>query len=496
MGMAGAKLLLCVAGPTASIRSAFFLRHFLFFDPTKLSEATPAALLDAAANGHIGLDRRLIRAIVDRPEESIPAVIEFSKRDRSLDAVDLAPELLALFRHWKTEGGVPFLIEYIKADPNDVADEAIETLVAIGEPALEALLRLYEELDESDGGEVAFVLANLKIRDERVRKLLEDRLEFDLADAAFLLSLHGDPEAIPALEKQLEQLADEDSELKNELEQAISTLKSATDPHAPPAAEPDTFDIYSIYPEEADLPMELLDEDQRTELLSHPVAAIRQAAANSFFNRELTAEVQAKLLEIAQKDESPEVRARAWESLTDATEKTEVVEAMLAALRRLDLPVEERGGLLVGLAPEADRNEVRQAIGEFYQLPEGRAKALEAMWRSVHPSFRDYFARHLEDGDLEVRRGAVWGVGYFGLKGELGRVRNLFEDEELRSDALFAYALAVPGELSRGRMKSLYSRIEKEARGLSEMEEHLVKAALDERLVMAGKEAYFAPQED
>ncbi len=35
---------------------------------------------------------------------------------------------------------------------------------------------------------------------------------------------------------------------------------------------------------------------------------------------------------------------------------------MLAALRKPDLTVAERGGLLVGLAPEADRNEVRGAI--------------------------------------------------------------------------------------------------------------------------------------
>ncbi len=120
----------------------------------------------------------------------------------------------------------------------------------------------------------------------------------------------------------------------------------------------------------------------------------------------------------------------------DSTEESEVVEAMLAALRRPGPPVEERGGLLVGLAPEADRNEVRKAIMELYEHPEGRAKALEAMWRSVHPSFRDYFAKHLDDPDLEVRRGAIWGVGYYGLKSELERVRKLFDHEELRSDAL------------------------------------------------------------
>ena len=150
----------------------------------------------------------------------------------------------------------------------------------------------------------------------------------------------------------------------------------------------------------------------------------------------------------------------------------------------------------MGLAPETDRNEVRAAIIEHYNRPGGRAKALEAMWRSMHVSFRDNFARHLQDEDLDIRRAAVWGVGYYGIRSELDKLRGLFEHEELRADALFAYALAVPGEVSPARMKSLLARIEKDANGLSEMEEELVKAALDERLLLAGKEPFFAQQED
>ena len=186
----------------------------------------------------------------------------------------------------------------------------------------------------------------------------------------------------------------------------------------------------------------------------------------------------------------------AGQALIDATEESDVVDAMLRALRNPQLAVEERGGLLVGMAPEADRAEVRQAIVDLYEIPEGRAKALEAMWRSVHPAFRDYFAKHLVDPDLEIRRAAIWGVGYYGIRSELDKLRQLFNDEDLRSDALFAYALATPAEVSRARMKGLLTRIEKDAQGLSEMEEELVKAALDERLLLAGKEPVFQPQED
>jgi hypothetical protein len=466
----------------------------LFLDPEKLAERSPAEVLDSAARGHLGLDHRFLHRLIDRPAESLPAVVAFAERDRANDAVDLAPELIALFRYWKAVEGVPFLVGYIKEDPENVPDEAIEALVEIGSPALEPLLALYDQLEETESGEVAFILANLRVRDERILKILLDRLEYDLSDTTLLLSIYGDPSAMPVLENALAELPESEPELKKDIADALETIKQAKERGPLQSAEP--FDIWALYPERADLPMDLLDEDERTGLLEHPVDSVRAAAANSFFNRELNPEQRKKLLDIAKHDRSPAVRAAAWQALMDSTEDPDVVQSMLAALRRPDLPFEERGGLLVGLAAEADRNEVRAAITSHYEVPEGRAKALEAMWRSVHPSFRNYFAKHLADRDLEVRRSAVWGVGYYGLRSELDRLRKLFDDEELRSDALFAYALAMPGETSRGRMKAMLSRIEKDARGLSEMEEELVKTALDERLMLAGKEPVFVQQED
>ncbi len=434
----------------------------MFLDPDNLSDAPPAAVLEAAARGHLGLDHRFLHALIDRPGEALRATVAFAERDRSDDRVDLAPELIALFRYWKTPEAVPFFIGYIDEDLEEVPDEVVEALVEIGEPALEPLLSLYNDRDKAENGEIAFILASLGIRDDRILRILEDRREYDPSDTDLLLGIY---------EGQTKEPADE-------------TAK----------AEP--FDIWSLYPARADLPVDLLDEDERTELLNHPVAAIRAAAAYSFFNRDLNPQQRAKLLELAQHDESSFVRGRAWEALMNETEDSHVLDAMLAALRNADTPVEERGGLLVGLVSEADRNEVRQAILKLYETPGGLAKALEAMWRSVHPSFRDYFIKHLDDKDLEVRRGAIWGVGYYGLKSELDRLRTFFEDEELRSDALFAYALALPAEVSAGRIKGLLTRIEKDARGFSEMEEELVKAALDERLMLAGKEPVFAREED
>lgn len=455
---------------------------------------SPAEVLDAAARGHLGLDHRFLHAILDRPDEALPAVRAVAERDRSKDPVDLAPELLAILRHWKTPGAVPFLIAYLKEDPENVPDELIETLVSMGPAALEPLLELYGELDEAESGEVAFMLASLGIRDARIMKILVDRLDYDLSDSLLLLGVYGDPLAVPVLEAVQSKLGPEETELRKEVSDTLETLRE--DSSNEPPEEADGFDIWALYPEIEELPVDLLGEDERVELLKHPVTTVRAAAVHSFFNNELSPEVRQQILQLAQKDESPSVRARSWETLINSTEQLEVVEAMLHALRSPDLLMEERGGLIVGLAPETDRNEVRTAIAETYNVPEARAKALEAMWRSMHPSFRDYFARHLDDPELEVRRGAIWGIGYYGLRSELDRLRKFFDDEELRSDALFAYALVVPAELSRGRMKGLLNRIEKDAQGLSEMEEELVKAALDERLMLSGKEPVFRQTED
>jgi hypothetical protein len=452
----------------------------LFLDPDQLLEATPAEVLDAAARGHLGLDHRFLHAFVDRPEEAIPDVVAFGKRDRSEDVIDLASELIALFRYWKTPEGVAFLVKYIEEDPENVPDEV--------EAALEPVLELYDRLEETENGEIAFILANLRIRDARILQRLLDRLEFDLSDTLLLLGVYGDPAAIEAVRNVAESLEEGDAQLRNE---AANVLESLTEAAPRNELEYEPFNIWELYPEIEDLPVDALGEDERIELLQHPAASVRAAAAHSFFNQPLEAEQRQQLLAMAKADDSTEVRARAWEALIDATDSSEVVEAMLHALRDASLSIEERSGLIVGLAPETDRNEVREAIIALYQISEARAKAMEAMWRSVYPGFRDYFAPHLDDADLETRRAAIWGVGYFGLKGELEKIRELFADENLRSDALFAYSLAIPADISRGRMKSLLTRIEKDAQGLSEMEEELVKAALDERLMLAGKEPAF-----
>jgi HEAT repeat protein len=462
---------------------------FMFLDPESLQSVAPAEILKEATAGLLGIDRRFFRALLSRPEETVAAVLAWANRDHEDDPVNLEIEVIELIHALKIADGIPFLLDAIRVAPDDIPDEVIEAIHSFGADSIEPLLDLYKEIGEEDGAEVAFLLASLHVRDPRILDLLLDRLEFDAAEGAFLLGIYGDPQTRPALEKMAAGLGDTEEELKKDIENALGLLTDQ-----PPAREDKPFDLLERYPEKTDPPIDLLPEHARIEFLHHPSASVRAEAAHSFFNRELDTALSSKLLSLAKSDEDVAVRARAWESLNDATDRPEVVEAMLAAMRDSSLPVQERASVLVGLSLEADRNEVRAAMDELYENAEARAKTLEAMWRSVHPSFRERFAPNLDHQDVEVRRNAIWGVGYFGVRSSLDKLRGFFEDEELRPDALFAYTLAIPGETTKGRVRTLFNRVEKDAGGLSAHEQELVKAALDERLALAGKEPYFTVQ--
>ena len=466
----------------------------VFPNPNQLDSIAPAEILDSLARGHLAPDHRALRSLMARPEQTVSAILDFAKQDRTDDIVDLEPEFVGLIRQLRDSRGLPLLIDLLRRDPQDVPDGLIEALVSFGAAAVDPVLELYRNLEEEESGEVAFILANLGVKDPRIRKVLTERLVFDAGDGAFLLGLYGDVAALPDLEKLLGELPPDDPSLRKEVAEAIDQLRATA--AAPASPDQDAFDLLADYPETELLPVELLTENERIQLLDHPLPEVREKAVESFFNRELEPEVKRKLLGLARSDTSAGVRAHAWQTLMDATDDPEVVEGMLAVIRNPSSPLEERCGAVIGLALEVDRNEVRSAMLQLYEIPSVRAKALEAMWRSIHPGFRDYFPKHLTDEDLEVRRAAIWGVGYHGIRSELDRLRTFFDDEELRADAIFAYALTIPGDLSPSRMKKLMERVEKDANGLSEEEENLVMAALDERLALAGKQPYFAGRDD
>jgi len=169
--------------------------------PTDYSPSSAYDLLKAASRGLLGLDRRLLHALVDEPSRSLPGLIRFAAEDHEDDPLDLEPDLLAVFRRLKTPEALPFYLKCLRTQVEDADDDLIEGAIALGQPALEPLLKLYEELGEEQGGEVAFILAGLGVRDDRVLTLLLDRLEYDVTDGGMCLGLYGDPAAIASIEK-------------------------------------------------------------------------------------------------------------------------------------------------------------------------------------------------------------------------------------------------------------------------------------------------------
>jgi hypothetical protein len=371
-----------------------------------------------------------------------------------------------------------------------VDDGLIQTLLPFGAKALEPLLQLYEELGEEQGSDVAFLLAGLRLRDPRVLEQLLSRLEFDAADGAFCLGLYGDPAARPALDAMLAEIPEDDAELRREISHALAQL-DAPEPHY----QPEPFDILADYSARELPAFDLLTPAERLELLGSSDAEVRAAAAYSFFNEELDPKARAALLELARSDADPKVRGRAWEGLADQTEDAAIGGAMLAVLSDTAKPAEERGGAAVGLYAVANTPDVRRGIEALYQ--EGghaRAKALEAMWRSLWKPYAKYFPPHLDDQHPEILRQALRGAGYFQLTGLASKIAGFFnregDDSDLREDALFAYALAMPGETTRGRVRGLLRKIDDLA-VLTSAEAELVMVGLDERLRLHGLDPVF-----
>ncbi len=438
-------------------------------------------MLLAAARGRIGVDHRFLHAVLDRPAEALPALLRFASEAYSAYPINLEADLVSIFRFLRAPEALPFYLAVLREEPTDPYDNLVGAFADLGAAALEPLLDLYRLLAEDESAETAFILASLGVRAERILAILLERLEYDLIDGSVSLSLYADPAALPALRKLLAEIPPADTHLRHALELAIADIET---PHEPAVSEP--FDIWEEIPETEPPDFDLLEEEDRIEALSNASADYRAAAAHSFFNREYTPEAKTRLFELARRDPSPEVRARSWEALLESAAEPEIREAMQSAAANPDAPLVERAGAAVGLSQLADSPEVRAVIESLYAFPEVRAKALEAMWRSLDRSFASYFPAPLDDADLETQRQAIWGVGYLAIRSEARRLERFFEEEDLRADALFAYALAVPAQISPSRIHSLYRKVETLAGGLSEGEADLIRLALDERLALGG----------
>ncbi len=208
--------------------------------PRQALEVPPAEVLAAASNGQLGLDHRFLHALLDRSDEAFsggPRVLPPQSRRKTRST--FPPTSSCSSGTGNGRKASSFILKYIEEDPTDVPDEAIEALVAIGAPALEPLLKLYGELEEENSGEIAFILANLGVKDPRILQLLLDRIEFDLSDTVLLLVSYGDPDARSTSKHQAAKLAEDDAQLKKEIEEAIRSLGELRPQQTQmPAAEP------------------------------------------------------------------------------------------------------------------------------------------------------------------------------------------------------------------------------------------------------------------
>jgi hypothetical protein len=444
-----------------------------------------ADLLANIAHGRIGVDHQVLHAILDRPDQGLPELLQWAAEDHPDDPIDVSDLLIDLFRHLKTPEAISFYVRLLRQYPDELSDEMVDALHEIKQVAVDPLIELYEELGEDRGEEIAFLLASFRIQDPRILKILTDRLEYDAADATMCLGLYGDPAAKPFLEN-IRLAGGVDERLNLEIDAAIVELGRPLDDHH------SEFDIWAEYPERALPDFEVLSESERIGMFESASAEVRATAVSTFKNRDLMPSVRQRIFDLARRDQDAEVRGAAWEALAgEIEEHPEIRKGMMDRLRDRTAAIQERAGALVGMGSDAAKPEIRRYAEELYKEPATRAKSMQAMWRSFDRVFAPYFPQHLNDSDPEVQRQAIWGIGYLVLTAEAEKLTKFFEDDELRADALFAYALSARHEVSRGRIHSLFRRIQDLAGGLSEGEDELVKMALDERLQMNGYEPVF-----
>jgi HEAT repeat protein len=465
----------------------------VILSPDQYSSVPVCDLLAAAANGQAPFDHRLLKALLDRFESAVPDLVRFGMDDRPDDLIDLEPELVAIFRYKPTPLALPFLTEAVRRQPDDVSEELLDAFCRIGPVAVDPLLDLYRRLDPDEGGEVSFLLAALRVCDPRILDLLVGRLAVDPGDAAIQLGLYGDPAAKPALEKLLREFEANGDVPPGTVSEIRSALQELDEPREEETAEP--YDIWADYPETA-LPLfDHLSEQECMEFLGSPVAEYRARAAESL-GSELSAAVKARLFDMARIDPEAPVRGACWERLRHALPDADIRAAMIERLSDETAPQAERIGALFGLSWEPDDPVVRRHILDFYNSPDTRAQGLEAMWRSGDRAFSEYAIRHLDDEDPELRRQAIVAVGNLEIHAQAGRLTGFFDNEDFREDAIFAYARAVPGEVSRMRMRQLFNKIDELAGGLSEYEAAVVESAINLRLEQYGLEPLAITGED
>ena len=449
-------------------------------------------LLEAEA-GRIGFDQRLLNSLLARAEETLAALVRFSSEIRPDALLDLNEQVFDLFHHFNSPQAIPFYLRRIQQAQDGIPDELVEAFAALGQPAVEPLLEAVAKAEEDDRGDLIFLLAALGVRDARIPPILERVLDADPYEGALCIGLYHDPAMAPAVERALAALPTDApaQQERKALEDCREELAAGETVHDRPQ-----FEILKLYPEAAPPLFESLPEDQVEESLSCDFPEYRCAAALSLCDEEYSADTRDALLKQAREDSDAQVRAaalRALGSVCDAD--AEVREYLLAVLSREGPGVAERGSAAVALANGPGSGVLHEAIQALYQIPEARADAVEAMWRSHDPRYRRYIGENLRHADAAVRASAATAVGAYPIPELAIELAPLFDDEATREQALFAYALAAPGKTSAKSVEKLFEKIDELAGGLTLPEADDVASALDMRLEIAGLPPVFYTDE-
>lgn len=457
--------------------------------PSQYASTAVKTLIQQAGLGRVGMDQRLIRAITSRPDEAAGALVTYGLNVPDDARLQLDADILNLLATVPARKSMDYVANLLRDGFTEIPESMLEITRKAGAGAIDTLVNLYRELDEESSSEVAFLLAGLGLKDDRIFAIILERLEFDMEDGVMLLGLYGDPAGIPHLEKLSLEVG------KNrEIDFALEQLR-----HRPPEYSDPVTDHLADYPEVSGPEFEVLDDDEIVEFATqHEEEAVRLAALDVLEDLELPQSAVIPLIGLATGEDSIPVRAAAFRALARLNQIEEVRAVADATLGNLEAPAALRAASLITLLPDSvPAARLRVLVEEFLADSSSRADAVHAMWRSREASYGTRFGTFLDDPDLAVQKQAIRGAGVCGDVTAIGKLRDLMMDEDLRKDAIFAYAMAVPSDISASRVKSLFTRIEKEAGGLNRDEATSVGIALDMRLEAAGKDpVFFADEED
>lgn len=461
--------------------------------PSQYDSTPPLDLLRQAELGLAGLDQRLIGSLLARRDATLPALATLAATPNPDRLVDLTEQIFDIYRAFNAPEAVPFYITLLREDPADVPDELVEAFAALGSAAVEALLELHDSLPAEDAADILFVLAATGARHPKVTELLLASLASDAYEGSLSIGLYGDPSLAPAVRSALEALPADAAEERKALADCIETLEAAE-----PREPVETPEILSTYPEAVSPLFDYLDNRQLIEFLRCSEAAYRHDAAISLIDTHYPDSILEVLFGMASSDPDMQVRQAAMRALGESAAEAKVNQLLTAVLGDESNESGLRAAALVGLAQQPSNTAFRDHVMKLFAEPATRAAAVEAMWRSGAEIYIPSFRTALRDDDPEVQLQAVRGVGAFPIPSLAIEMIPLLASEDLREDALYAYASAVNAKITPKSVQRLLDEIDKKADGLSQMEMEIVTEALDRRLEMEGFDPVFhaAGEED